>query len=208
MGDNPLYITQFLDSIFGHGPLWVYLAIFAACFIENIVPPFPGDSFILASGGLVAAERLDLYVAFPVVVFGGVSSVMIIYFLGRYYGRDYFLRKNYRYFSSTDIIKVEDHLRRWGPAIIIFSRFIVGFRVAIALGAGIGRYHAAKMFLFSLISYFIFAGLLMYVAIVAVDNFDRVEHVFRTYHRVVWPVVIALAIAYVVHRFRRLRNKT
>ena len=207
MSESPQQITQFLDSIFSQGTLWVYLVILAACFIENIIPPFPGDSFILAGGGLVAAERLDLYITFPVVILGGLSSVMIIYWLGRYYGRDYFLRKNYRYFSVADIIKVEGYLKRWGPAILIFSRFTVGFRVAIALGAGIGRYHAAKMLLYSLISYFMFVGLLMYAAMVLVENLDQVEYYFRTYHRIVWPVVIGLAVAYVVHRFWRLRKK-
>lgn len=207
MGENPQQITQFLDSIFSHGTLWVYLLILAACFIENVLPPFPGDSFIVAAGGLVAAARLDFYVTFALIVGGGLSSVMLMYYLGRRYGRGYFLKKDFKYFSASDIIKVEGHLRNWGPVIIIFSRFVVGFRSVIALGAGVGRYHALKMFFYSLLSYLIFVGLLMYVAIAAVENFDRIEYYFRTYNRVVWPALIALAVAYVVHRFRRLRKK-
>ncbi len=207
MTEYPQQITQFLDSIFSQGSLWVYLVIFAACFIENLLPPFPGDSFIVAGGGLVAAGRLDLFATYAIVVLGGLSSVMIIYWLGRHYGRDYFLRKNYKYFSVADIIRVEGYLRRWGPAILIFSRFTVGFRVGIALGAGIGRYHTAKMLLYSLISYFMFAGLLMYAAMVLVDNFERIEYYLRTYNRIVWPALIGLALVYVVHRFRRLRKR-
>jgi hypothetical protein len=42
---------------------------------------------------------------------------------------------------------------------------------------------------------------------VLVENLDRVEYYFRTYHMIVWPVVIALAAAYIVHRFRRLKKK-
>ena len=75
------------------------------------------------------------------------------------------------------------------------------------LGAGIGRYPTAKMFVYSLLSYVMFAGLLMYVAMAAVENFDRIEYYFRTYNRIVWPVLIGLAVVYVVHRFRRLRKK-
>lgn len=207
MGESPQQITQFLDSIFSHGTLWVYLLILAACFIENVLPPFPGDSFIVAAGGLVAAARLDLHLTFVLVVGGGVSSVMLLYYFGKNYGRDYFLRKNFKYFSAADIVKVEGHLKKWGAAILVFSRFVVGFRSAIALVAGIGRYHAAKMFLYSLISYIIFVGLLMYVAMVLVENFDRIEYYFRTYNRIIWLVLIASAAAYVIHRFFRLRRK-
>jgi membrane protein DedA with SNARE-associated domain len=207
MGESPQQITLFLDSIFSHGTLWVYLLILAACFIENVLPPFPGDSFIVAAGGLVATARLDFYVTFVLIVCGGLSSVMLMYYLGRRYGRGYFLKKDFKYFSASDIIKVEDHLRNWGPVIIIFSRFVVGFRSAIALGAGVGRYHALKMLFYSLLSYLIFVGLLMYVAIAAVENFARIEYYFRTYHRIVWPVLIVLVVAYVVHRFRRLRKR-
>jgi len=207
MGDNPQLITQFLDSIFSHGPFWVYLVIVTACFIENIFPPFPGDSFIVATGGLVAAARLNLYLAFFLIVASGISSVMLLYYFGKRYGRDYFLRKNFKYFSSNDIVRMENHLKKWGAFILVFSRFVVGFRSAIALAAGMGRYQAAKMFFYSLISYVIFAGLLMYTAMMLVKNLDRIEYFFTTYNRIVWPFLAALTAAYVIHRFFRLHKK-
>ncbi len=207
MSDNPLHITQLLDSVFSQGPLWVYLVLFAACFIENIFPPFPGDSFILAAGGLAATARLDLYAAFTIVVVAGLSSVMIMYYTGRRYGRRYFLKKDFKYFSAADIMRVERYLAKWGGAILILSRFIVGFRSAIAVGAGIGRYHTAKMLLYSLLSYVLFVALLMYVAVTVVDNFDVVARYISTYHRILWPIVIVLLLVYVARRFVQLRKR-
>jgi membrane protein DedA with SNARE-associated domain len=107
----------------------------------------------------------------------------------------------------ADIHKVEKYLQKWGALILIFSRFTVGLRVAIALGAGIGRYHPVKMLLYSLISYLLFAGLLMYLAMAAVENFDRLADYFTTYNTIVWPILIALVIAYVVRRYIRLRKR-
>ena len=103
MGENPQQITQFLDGIFQYGAIWVYLVIFAACFIENMFPPFPGDSFIAAAGGLVALERLDFALTMIIILAGGISSVMVLYFLGSNYGRKYFEKKNFKYFSVKDI---------------------------------------------------------------------------------------------------------
>src|SRR3990172_13041023 len=107
MGENPQQITLFLDGIFRYGAIWVYLVIFAACFIENVFPPFPGDSFIAAAGGLVALERLDFALTMIIVLAGGVSSVMVLYFFGSNYGRKYFERKNFKYFSVKDIELME-----------------------------------------------------------------------------------------------------
>lgn len=207
MSENLAQIDHILDSLFAYGPFWVYCVIFLACFIENLFPPFPGDSFIVAGGGLAAASRLDPFLTFVLVIIGGMSSVMILYFLGRNYGREFFLRKNYRYFSSEDILKVEGKLLKWGTVILIFSRFIVGLRAALAIVAGIGRYRALKMFIYSTVSYLLFTGLVMYVSYKLVENFDKIEYMFRTYNRIVWPVVIAVLLFYVVRKVMAVKRK-
>ena len=207
MAEHPGQIDQFLDLVFSYGPFWVYLVIFLACFIENLVPPFPGDSFIVAGGGLVAASRLDFIPAFLVVLAGGLTSVMILYLFGRNYGRDFFMRKNYKYFSAADIVKVEAYFRRWGTPILVSSRFVVGFRVALAVGAGISRYGTFRTFLYSLVSYVLFAGLLMYTAIKFVENYEVIEKWFKTYNMIIWPVLIILLAFYILRKIKNVRNK-
>ncbi|MDF1544932.1 MAG: DedA family protein [bacterium] len=190
MGENPAQISDWLDQIFAYGPFWVYTAIFLACFIENIFPPFPGDSFILAAGGLVAIDRLDLYGAALAVLVGGVGSVMVLHRFGRQKGREFFFRKNYKYFSKEDIESMQARFERQGALILIGSRFVVGFRSALAIAAGISRYSSVRMLIFSSISYFLFGGLLMYIAIVLVENFDLLMKYIRTYNLILWPIVI------------------
>ncbi len=207
MSENPIQISEYLDYLFAYGTFWVYLIIFAACFIENIFPPFPGDSFIVAAGGLVALGRLDLVVTFFTVVAGGVASVMVLYMLGKRYGREYFIRKDFKYFSAEDIVRMERQFARYGTLIIIFSRFVVGLRAALAIVAGIGRYQAARMLVFTVISYFLFAGLLIYIAIKLVENLDTVTYYFKTYNTIVWPVVIALVGWLVIYKIVTTRKR-
>ncbi len=83
MSDSYSHISELLDYLFAYGPILVYLVIFTACFIENLFPPFPGDTFILAAGALVGLERLTLIPAMIAVLSGGISSVMILYYLGK-----------------------------------------------------------------------------------------------------------------------------
>ena len=101
MGENVQQVSEWLDWIFAYGSGWVYVVLLVACFIENVFPPFPGDSFIVVAGVLVALGRLDLALSGIVIAVGGVSSVMLMYYLGRRFGRDFFIRKNTSTFRAT-----------------------------------------------------------------------------------------------------------
>ena len=207
MGEDPSRINELLDFIFSYGPVWVYLAIFAACFIENVFPPFPGDSFIIAAGALVGVGRLELVLTFLIIMAGGLGSVMLIYHFGKRHGRDFFVRKNYRYFSVDDIAKVEAKFHKWGAMILVVSRFVVGFRSALALVAGIGKYDPAKMLIFSAVSYCLFVGLLMYAAITLVENLDLVEEYINTYNMIVWPALIVGLVLFIIRKVKSVKER-
>lgn len=206
MGESVAEINRLLDFVFSYGTGWVYLALVVACFIENITPPFPGDSFIVAAGALVAAGRLEATPAFLCCTGGGMASIMLIYLFGRSYGRDFFIRKNYKLFSAEDIVATEDRFRRYGGLLLIASRFVVGFRVIIALSAGMGRYPSYRMFVYTLISYCAFVGLLMYLGFKLVANLGLIEYYFQTYKHIAWPIIIAVVVFYVGRRILKIRK--
>lgn len=207
MIDGPEQINQFLDQLFAYGPFWVYLVLFAACFTENLFSPFPGDSFIVAAGGLVALGRMDFVTSLLVIILGGMGSVMVMYYLGRRFGRGYFMRKNFKYFSAADIAIMETRFQRWGALILIGSRFMVGMRAVLAVVAGISRYPAGRMFVFSTISYMIFCALLYFAAFKLVENLEAIEYYIRAYNRVVLTVIAALIVGWIIHRVRSRRKE-
>ncbi|MBU8934435.1 MAG: DedA family protein [candidate division Zixibacteria bacterium] len=206
MGENVQQVSQWLDWIFTYGSGWVYVVLFVVCFIENVFPPFPGDSFIVATGVLVAFGRLDFVLSGVLIAAGGLSSVMLMYYLGRRYGRDFFMRRNFKYFPTDDIVRFEKQLKKWGALLMIFSRFVVGFRSAIAVGAGMGRYAPVRMVAYSFISYTLFGGLLIYLGYALAENFDRIAYLWRTYNSVAWGVVIVLVSSLVTWRVLKVRR--
>jgi len=208
MGENPTQITEFLDEVFRHGALWVYVVLLAACFIENIFPPFPGDSFIVAAGGLVALGRLNFVTTMIIVLVGGISSVMILYYFGNNYGRAYFEKKNFKYFSVRDIALMETKLQKWGAFILVFSRFMVGIRAAIAVAAGVGRYPTALMLFYSTVSYFLFSVLLIFLAIGTVENLELIKVYIVKYNLVIWPILIVIGSVYFLRKFFFFRKES
>lgn len=207
MGENVQQVSEWLDWIFTYGSAWVYAALFVVCFIENVFPPFPGDSFIVASGILISLGRLDLLASCVFIAAGGLASVMLMYYMGRRFGREFFMRKNFKYFPADDIVRFENGLNKWGAFLIIFSRFVVGFRSAIAVGAGMGRYAPLSMFIYSLVSYILFGGLLLYLGYALAENFDRMAHLWRTYNLAAWVVVLILVTSLVTWRVLKARKE-
>jgi membrane protein DedA with SNARE-associated domain len=200
-------VNEYLDAVFSFGPIWVYAAIWAACLIENIIPPFPGDTFVIAAGALVALDRLDLVWTVLIVNSGGMLSVLFLYALGRRYGHDFFVKRNFRYLTADDVQRMEAGLTRYGALILLGSRFVIGLRSALALAAGIGKYPAWSTALFSLISYLAFTGLLLYIGMALGRNIDRIEQIVSTYNMIVIPVVTVLVVGLIarqiyVHRKR------
>jgi len=199
-------INSFLDKLFAYGPIWIYLILLSASFIENLFPPFPGDLFTLTAGALAASGRLNIFLVFMIVYLGGIASVMVIYYLGKRYGRDYFLKKNFRLFSAEDILRLEKWFRKKGALLLIFNRFIIGARSAVALVTGISRYSAAKTCLFVSISFWIFNGLLLFGSYIFVINIDTIIAYYRMYEKIVWPIIILIAVIYIILRLSRMRK--
>ena len=97
------YVKQLLNHLIEYGPVWIYLALVVASFIENIFPPFPGDFFTITGGAMAASfAELNIFLVFLAVYFGGIASTILVYYFGHRFGRSFFLAKNYKYFSSGD----------------------------------------------------------------------------------------------------------
>jgi membrane protein DedA with SNARE-associated domain len=198
-------INDFLEWLFAYGPFWIYLALLTASFIENVFPPFPGDFFTIAGGALAAAGWLNTLLVFLMVYVGGIGSTMVVYYLGRSFGRDFFIKKDYRLFSRRDIVRLEGWFSRKGAVLLVFSRFIVGARAAIALVSGIGEYNPLRMYIFSSISFCLFNGLLLFSSYIFVVNFDMIAHYYHLYEKVLWPVVIIIVILFIAVKLYRVK---
>lgn len=201
MSEFLVQANEYLDVVFQYGTISVYVIIFAVCFIENIIPPVPGDSFMLAGGVLVAFSRLDAFVTIAVICFGGMASSMLLYFFGKSHGRNYFMKKNFAFCSVNDLLRAERRLHAYGAWLVVCLRFLIGVRSVLTVAIGIGRYPFWKMLTYSLISYVAFSSLLVFGAKAVVDNLQLFEQYILTYSLVLWAVIIAVAVIWLYERY-------
>jgi membrane protein DedA with SNARE-associated domain len=199
-------INEFLDKIFIYGPFWIYLVLFITAFVENIFPPIPGDFITLTGGALAASGRLNIFLVFVLVYLGGIASISLLYYLGQAKGRQFFIRKNYRFFSKNDISRLEEWFNSQGALLLIFNRFIVGARAAIAVVTGISNYNFWKMLVYVSISFWIFNGLLLFSSYVFIVNFETIEKYLHLYERIVWPIIIVIILWLIIRKIMKVKS--
>ena len=195
-------LLVFVDKV---NPVYIYLILFGMAFVENIFPPIPGDTFTIVGGYLAAAGKLSLAMTLGSVVLGTICSVMLIYSMGYRHGQAYFVRKRFRIFNAYDIRKVKGWFARYGAGTLLFSRFVVGGRVAIAIGAGISKYPPARMTIFSLISTVLFHGVLIALAYLTHAYIDSLIEGFDLYSKIILAILTALIIFWVIMLVRRYK---
>lgn len=188
-------------------PAYIYLVLFAVAFVENIIPPIPGDTMTIVGGYLAAAGQVHVVPLLLAVTLGTIGSVMVIYILGYKELHDWLERKNLRLFSKEDLSRVEGWFRRHGAGTLLVSRFVMGARVVIALGAGISKYPPRLMFIYSLISAILFHGVLVILAYLTHAYIERLAEGFDIYSKFVLAVVAVAVILWFIFLYRRMRRE-
>ncbi len=174
----------------------VYGAILAAAFVENLFPPFPGDSVTLA-GAVVAGEGNTSYIGVLIsATTGGVAGAMTLYLLGKIKGRKYFSKS--RFFGEADLLKVESLFKRFGGYLIIFSRFVIGVRSAVSLAAGIGNMDSLRMIVLTAVSFVIWNCLMLAVVFYSKANWETISNLGEKYSIAIMSALAAAAIVLMV----------
>lgn len=175
-------------------PVGVYLIFFGIAYIENIVPPMPGD-VIVAFGGYLAAEGLiQLFPVWGLTVISSVLGFMTMYWLGYRWGEQiednkdsHFLLRfiDYKYFA-----KGKKWMERWGQGVVILNRFLAGTRSVISLTAGISKLNVVPTILSSLVSSILWNSLLLGMGWVIRDNWQIIGEYLSNYGKVILALIV------------------
>ena len=143
-------------------PFWAYAFLLLSAFLENVIPPVPGDTVVLFSAFLVGRGVFDWAPVYAVTCAGGLGGFAVVYALGITRGRAFIEGPGRRFFSARALERVEVWLGRYGMWLIFASRFLSGVRSVIALSAGIGRLPWPRVMVMGLASMAMWNALLLY----------------------------------------------
>ena len=200
------WVNGFVEEVSHWNPLWGYLAVALSAFLENVIPPVPGDTVVVFSAYLVGLGLLHWAPVYAATCVGGTAGFMLMYQIGRTGGRALVGRSGNRLFGQEQLIRAEAWLERYGPWLILANRFLSGVRSVIALAAGLGNLSWPRVFVLGGISMILWNGALLYAGMLVGRNWESVIEVLRQYNQVAVGIVIVVLLGLVLRGWRQRRR--
>lgn len=201
--------VQFINTL---PPLSIYLVFFLVAYVENIVPPIPGD-VLVAFGGYLAAESVIGLI--PVLILTTVASVigfMSMYWIGSRWGTLIEKKKNQfwllRFIPIKYINKVQDWMQTWGMGVVLANRFLAGTRSVISLTAGLSHTRISSTIIYSAISSLLWNGILLGFGWIVHENWQLIGKYLSIYGRIILAGIgLVIIFKLVKHYYRESTTK-
>ncbi|MDE2886974.1 MAG: DedA family protein [Gemmatimonadota bacterium] len=199
---------QFLLMLDDQPPERICFFLFLGAFLENLIPPIPGDTLIVFGAYLAGMGIVSLVPAYLAMWLGSTMGCLLVYAVAYWKGRAFFLGFKSRIFSEKNLDRVEAGFSRYGDRIVIFNRFLPTVRAFVGIVAGISRIHPVRMFFYVVLSTLLWNTLLVYFGLKVGENWGLVVDVLRTYNRVILVLMAAGGIGYWLWRRKKRRERS
>ncbi len=191
-------VQNIVDWINVVPPIGIYLIFFGIAYLENLIPPMPGD-VIVAFGGYLAAEgTVSFMLLFVVTVFASVIGFMNMYWFGKKWGsqieenpKGHLLLKfiDYKYFQ-----KGKKWMNKWGQWVVFGNRFLAGTRSVISLTTGMSGLKVSYTVMNSFLSSILWNALLLGAGWYVQDNWEIVGRYLSNYGKLILGAIIAVIV--------------
>lgn len=199
-----VYVEQLVEWIQTLSPVSIYLIFTLVAYIENILPPVPGD-VLVAFGGYLAAEQIIHFV--PVLLSTTVASVfgfMSMYVIGRYFGDRIEQERNrfwlMRFIDVKYFDKINRWMGKWGQGVILANRFLAGTRSAISLASGMTKTRVYATVVNSFLSSILWNTLLLSFGWIVHENWQTIGHYLNVYGWIILILLVLMIVARLIYK--------
>ncbi len=176
---------SWLDQI---SPSFYWLFIFFSAFIENVFPPYPGDTVTVVGGYLVGVDKLSIVVLTSSVFGGSLAGALAMYYFGQkiifFLGYTLKIKAIAKKLEKEKIEKIQNWFKKYGFFTIVFSRFSAGIRFFVAIVAGMVKMNIFKFLLAFSFATIFWNALLIWGGYALGDNWSQVSKYLKIYNGV------------------------
>jgi membrane protein DedA with SNARE-associated domain len=204
-----MYTDKFLNELRSLPDLLIYFFLGLSAFVENLVPPIPGDTITAFGAFLVGVGKLSFLGVYISTTVGSLLGFMCLFWVGRFLGRHFFIERDFRFLRAKDIIKAEEWFGRYGYFLILFNRFMPGIRSAVSLAAGISRFRTLPVAALSFLSCAAWNLIWIFMGHTLGTHWETVEKKmadFMVRYNVAVIILLALVVLFFIFT-KRLRRK-
>lgn len=203
-------VQTIVDWIYTVDPLGMYLLFFIIAYLENVMPPAPGD-VVLAFGGYLAADGLLLITPLWILtVVASVAGFMTMYWFGAKLEdqisanrHDHFILKffNYKYITKGKV-----WMNTYGQWVVFGNRFLAGTRSVISLTAGMSHLKRSITIINATLSSMLWNGLLLGAGWFVKDNWQIIGNYLSAYGKIILIGLVIVALARILWVKRKTRK--
>ena len=176
-------ITAYIATL---SPGWFYFALLLSSFVENVVPPIPGDTVTVFAAYVVGRSQQRFLGVFLATTLGSTAGFMALYTVGRLVPRDYFIRRDFRFLPASSFAGAERWFQRYGYWIVLANRFLSGIRSVISVVCGLYRLPWQRVLVLCCVGCAIWNLLLIWAGYLLGANWILVEKIMSRYSRAVF----------------------
>ncbi len=204
-------LNDIIEFLLPKNDLFLYIFLFLSAMVENLFPPVPGDTVTAFGAFLVGTGRLSYFLVYAATTIGSVLGFMVLVLAGRLINREFFIKRDYSFFSAKSIMDAERWFSKYGLFVVLANRFMPGIRSVISLVAGISRLNLAWVFFLATLSASVWNLIWIHAGFMLGNNWEVVREnagrLIRQYN-IAAGIIIALLIALAfVYRLRASRRR-
>ena len=187
-------ITTVLGALMTLPPLLLYLLLGVGAAVENVAPPVPADTFVLAGALLAAEGAADPWTVFLVTWSFNVTSAVGVYAVAWRYGARFFKMPIARWLlREHQLEQIGSFYETWGIPAIFLSRFLPAWRAMVPVFAGVSRARWWKVVPPMLAASALWYGILVYVGTIMARSLETLVRWFGSVNDVLLWIALALA---------------
>jgi len=186
MGD---ILIDIVDWMSGLPPSMAYVTIFGVAYLENVIPPLPGDMIVVFGGYMAGLGLLNPWVVIVLSTIGGSLGFLTMYAIGYKVGNGLMDPDRYKWVPKRQLETAKSKLDRWGFQLVAANRFLSGLRSVISLTVGMGNLDLTKTSIWCTVSALVWSALIVGAGFFVGDNWAVVGGYLRTYGTVVTTII-------------------
>ncbi|RME92628.1 MAG: DedA family protein, partial [Candidatus Hydrogenedentota bacterium] len=187
-----------MEDIFMQVPKGLYWAfVFFSSFIENVFPPYPGDTATVFGAYLAGKGYITLYSLILSVYLGSILGALFMYFLGtevlKFFSKYVRFKSIRELLSEEHLTKTHDWFEKYGLWAVIFSRFSAGIRFFVAIVAGMVKMNILTFTIAFSIGTILWNALLITGGYMLGENWQQVKEYLKIYNIVIGILLAIVA---------------
>ncbi|MBO8196335.1 DedA family protein [Streptomyces oryzae] len=172
--------------------------------LENLFPPLPSEVILPLTGFAAGQGVLSLVSALFWTTLGSVVGAVVLYWIGRLFGRDrmHAVWARLPLVKVSDLVRTEEWFAKHGTKAVFFGRMVPIFRSLVSVPAGVERMPLPVLVVLTTLGSLIWNSVLVLAGYWLGDQWEVVETYVGILSKVVLALVLLALVGYVAVRLR------